>query len=289
MFSLITKIGRATRIIRPGRYILTEDIVVESGTAIRVDSSRVTIDLNGKTIRCTGPSTKEDPTFGILAFSAQRVAISNGTVTGFRFGIHSKAKSTHVRGMNLSENTYCGCHLGGDQSIFQNNIVRDIGGVDDEAYAVGVNLTEGRMVVENNFFQNIYRQQSAAPDAAGQGCAIIINRTADNSLAKRNYITNDESRPGTIGIFAGDGADQTITCNTIRGFHWGVGMTATGWLVSITENDILLDVATPGSRGISAFRGLAQANRIVGYETPIFGSIEKRDNRIASRVRESVD
>jgi hypothetical protein len=117
----------------------------------------------------------------------------------------------------------------------------------------------------------------------GQGCAIIINRSAKNSLAEGNSITNDELRPSTIGIFVGDGAHQTITRNTIRNFHWGIANDRdTGGSVSIAENNILLDVAMSGSRGISAFRGIAQANNIAGYETPIFGSIEQRDNRIAS-------
>lgn len=281
LFSTPIKIRTPSRISRPGHYILANDLAVESGTAIRIECSDVTIDLNQKTISCTGPSTKRKPTFGILAVSAEQLVVMNGALTGFRFGIHSTARETLVHRTDLSGNTYCGCHLSGDHSVFRNNLVRNIGGVDDEIYAVGVNLTSGQMTVENNYFQNIYRQQSAPADGQGEGCAIIINRDAKTSRVDRNYITNDEARPGTIGIFVGDGAHHILTHNTLCRFRWGIANDRdAGGSVSIEDNNILLDISLPGSRGISAFRGLVRANCVVGYETPISGDTERRDNRI---------
>lgn len=269
------------RIARPGRYILANDLMVDGGTAIRVESSDVVIDLNQKTIRCNRSSTKEKPTFGILASSAERLEITNGGLTGFRFGIHSTAKETLVHRTDLSGNTYCGCHLGGDRSAFNHNVVRNIGGVDDEIYAVGINLTSGQMGAAGNYFQNIYRQASAPADGEGEGCAIIVNRDAKSSRVDRNYIANDEARLGTIGVFVGDGADHIVTCNFIRGFHWGIANDRdTGGAVLVEGNGIFLDGPLSGARGIAAFRGLARANYIFGYETPIFGDVEQRDNRI---------
>ena len=157
---------------------------MKSGTAIRVDSSHVHDRPQRKNHSLHGPIDKGRSDFRNSRF--QHTAGRHLQRYGDRFPLWDPFEGEKYACAGLKPpKYYCGCHLGGDQLIFQNNIVRDIGGVDDEAYAVGVNLTEGHMVVENNFFQNIYRQQSAAPDAAGQGCAIIINRTADNSLAKR--------------------------------------------------------------------------------------------------------
>lgn len=85
----VIEISEPTTITEPGSYRLTQSIEVATGvipSAINIQTSNVSVDLNGFTISYVGPP---DFTDGIaVAPLARNVEIRNGAITGFsRYGI----------------------------------------------------------------------------------------------------------------------------------------------------------------------------------------------------------
>ena len=81
----VIEISQPLNITAPGSYRLTQNIQ-STGTAIRINASNVTVDLNGFTLSQVGASQFED---GISVSSIVRnIEIKNGAITGFtRHGI----------------------------------------------------------------------------------------------------------------------------------------------------------------------------------------------------------
>jgi nitrous oxidase accessory protein NosD len=72
-------IGQPTVITKPGRYVVTRNISAP-GVAIEIESSDVTLDLNGFTVETTG----ETPAIRAHQVPKENVTIRNGTVHGVK-------------------------------------------------------------------------------------------------------------------------------------------------------------------------------------------------------------
>jgi hypothetical protein len=85
--TVMTSGGFPYRITEPGSYRLKGNLLVTAAdtTAISIDASNVTIDLNGFSIVGPGPGVG---LYGIADLSANTaVAVRNGTIAGFSYGI----------------------------------------------------------------------------------------------------------------------------------------------------------------------------------------------------------
>lgn len=76
-------LGSTIVISEPGHYFLDRDISSISGTAIRITSSDVTVDLNGRSVQ--GPGGKVGQGIEITGVSGVRVM--NGSIANFAFGV----------------------------------------------------------------------------------------------------------------------------------------------------------------------------------------------------------
>jgi parallel beta-helix repeat protein len=91
-------LGSTIVISEPGHYFLDRDISSVSGTAIRITSSDVTVDLNGRSVQ--GPGGKVGQ--GIEITSVSGVRVMNGSIANFAFGVVvNSSVSVHLSGLSI--------------------------------------------------------------------------------------------------------------------------------------------------------------------------------------------
>jgi hypothetical protein len=253
----------------PGDYYLANDIVVSSGVALTFQASfpnSQRLNLNGKSVICTVPGD----TRGILGLGNTNLLITGGGaswIRGFRVGVVSSRPYTRIQEVLFEDILYMGITLSGDHSRVILCSISDVGGVSDEAYSVGVNITGYGGLVRGCEFRNFYRQVAAPPALVGEGVPIILNASSVAAVVEHNYLHNDTPAASTIGIFAGAGGGHSVRNNVIRNMRHGVQ--------SGGDSDILGNIIQTGlvggSVGISFSSGAADDNVLIGYETPVSG------------------
>lgn len=268
----------ATAITAPGsygasnaEYYLANNI---SGGLV-FTGANVKCNLNGKTI--TGTSSGNTHTVGIQKNGSGYLVVYGGKVTGHRVGIDIQGAG-QLENVDISGNRYIGANLRGAGSLVRYCDCNDIGGVSDEAYAIGLNISGNNSRVEFSRFRNFYRQGAADPSLVGEGCPIVFNASCSGCKATNVVMINDVAAEKTIGIFAGIGGshliDQCISRNFERGYQMSAGNT-------IQDSEAWMLSALPNSVGISAGDGLATRNLIANYATGIGGTVTSVDNYIA--------
>lgn len=276
---MATAISSAGTYSIAGECYLANDINVSGGTALTFTQPGVRLNMAGKTIRNTSPHPT-NLSMGIRGRSANNFVITDGSITGFRFGINSSTPWTRIEHVDFSDCLYIGANLTGHTSKVISCTADRIGGVSDEAYAIGLNISGSGGLVEGNYFRNIYRQSGAPPSTAGEGAAVVINAAAGDCDVVRNRFENDQIEDKTIAIFTGRGGAHTVAQNTVRGFKVGInGGFPTGPLQAV-ENTLWMRSPKVGSVAISGNHGLAEGNLIVGYESAFVGTIPQQNNKI---------
>lgn len=175
-----------------GSYRLTSDLNATAGqTGIFIDTSNVTIDLNGFTIHGGGEVGLTD---GISMANGSNIEIRNGAVRGFlRHGIFA-ANATNVRVIDVRalDNTADGINLEGQNPGQGGHLIRNCN-------ASG-NGGEGlRMVANGGLIEG-----NVSLDNGGAGIEAPANQIG---------IGGNVVRDNTIGISGG----LTIACNLIDG------------------------------------------------------------------------
>lgn len=272
---MTTPITSAGQISSAGDYCLANDITVASGDGLWLSTSgAVNIDLNGYTLRST--ETGNAQSVGILSTGSATVTVKGpGKITGFRFGADIYGTGI-AREIDLSGIKYCGANLRGANSQAVLCYADGIGGVTDEAYSIGINMTAGGGLIRANYFRNFYRQAGASLQISGEGVPIIVGSGATGSCrVERNVCVNDVHEVGTIGAYLGTGATHYFDDNWIVGFCTGVwgGRQATGPMYA-KRNGLWTPANLAGSRGVYGDYGLwDNTNNISGFETPIAGTM----------------
>jgi len=170
------------QINEPGSYVLTSNLTVTTGNAININADNVTLDLNGHGIY--GPGTG----YGIYARNQFNIAIKNGIVRGFHFGIYLVNDADHqgaghrIEGIQASNNSGYGIYA---------------------CYSTVTNCT-----ANNNGYDGIYAYDST-----------VTNCTANNNgsygiYASRSTVTNcTANNNGASGICASDSTVTNCTAN----------------------------------------------------------------------------
>ena len=100
-------------ITQPGHYYLTRSLTVNGWIAIDVQVNDVSLDLGGFTVA----STSAAGSYGIYLGTTNDVAVRNGTVSGFQFGIQAGgAERVRLDDVHAIENTR-GVELGTDSRL----------------------------------------------------------------------------------------------------------------------------------------------------------------------------
>lgn len=269
-------ITQPCQITVPGDYYLANDITITNvsqlvgGAALYITAAGVRINMNGCKIRGVGLDPNY-PSIGIKGEATNNLVLFDGQVggaTGFWCGVFSYTPWTRLQELDLSGNYYMGASLSGHTARLYYNKIDGIAGCTSEPYAIGLNVAGSDSEIRGNTLRNFYKQAGSA--GVGEGCAIIINASADNCLVERNWIENDQQCGDTIAIFAGSGGAHTITGNSIIGFEAGImGGGTIGSPVTSRLNHVVRASALASSSGITCDFGLTEANMIVGYATPL--------------------
>lgn len=204
-------------ITQPGYYYVTRPLtggVSQSG--ITVQTSNVTIDLNGFTL--TGGAT---PGNGITIAGFRNVVIENGAVRGWDTGIDAfgcgncriarvQASSNNNLGMKLAQNsTVSDCNISlntGGGILVQQATVRDCTFSENGGYAVSVysqSLIEGGRFVANSF--GIVANENSTTlrrnELSGNGTDIlIISEASGTVLVDDAYCSITDNSPTTTYV-----------------------------------------------------------------------------------------
>jgi len=145
------EISSPTSITASGSYILVNDIVAQNGSAIRIRSSNVTLDLNGFAITYTGVSTAD----GIsVSASANNIEITDGTITGFSRhglfvpGLSTSARNIKINNLRVSDNRIIGISLESNPGFIVESCT--ISGNAVGIYANGFGLVSNNVIALNN-------------------------------------------------------------------------------------------------------------------------------------------
>jgi hypothetical protein len=228
-----TPISASFTISTSGSYYLTKNITVGASTAIAINASNVTLDLNGFTISSTQNPIVSGTGGIILSSGLSNIVIMNGTIssgvtfsggvysgTGFDHGIFfggTGPKSARVYGVNVSGVKNNAIYLGFDNGATMNGstsvencIVNTAGG-----YGIYAGVVSNSMALTT--------ANSAITALSAQNCSGIS--TSGDGIAARNAL-NCYGETGTSNP-AFDGIDASMAENC-----YGVATAAGGTAVS---------------------------------------------------------
>ena len=258
-----------------GNYILQKDINVASGNGL-IFNGDATLDLNGK--RISGGNQINEWNYGILAHGRIEVHSKKiGEIFGFRVGIKITGKNSSVMNTRFHKNRYIGIMIEADDALLKDCEFEQIGGVNDEPYAIAVQIGESsRTKIIGSIIKNIYKQASYMGAAAGEGLGINLSANSIDCQVKNCRIENDMPTNGTIGIFCGVRGGHEVSGNKISNFYGGVCSDEDA-LSTIENNEIEISKKNVGSYGIFGQRCKLIENKISeNFQTKIL--IEKYSN-----------
>jgi hypothetical protein len=261
IISALKHIGvqKTTRIISSGdypsgKYILANDIIVESGNGLSF-SGDVTLNMNGKKI--TGSDRKNDWDYGILSNGSIKIKSRNrASIIGFRVGIKIYGNKSAVDNIFLTKNRYIGLMIEAKNCLVKNCVIENTGGVDDEPYAIAIQVSESdSTIIFNNTIKNIYRQMNYKGTANGEGLGINLAASSKNCDVHDCTILNNSPKVGTIGIFCGVQGGHNVYNNRINNFFCGIG--AVSDAISKIEGNIV-EITTPIPESYGIFGPICQ-------------------------------
>ena len=187
---------------RPGRCYLPTDLVSEgaAGTGIEVRANNVTIDLQGHALRCAAGSA--NCATGIGGSNLANVAIINGTVAGFRYGICLHAgKRYRVESVRADGNWQWGLSVDGSDCVVRDNAVVNTGGstAPCSKACIAVRAFGARQTVESNVISGVRRSPSNA-----EWVGIHFDSAPDSHL-ENNVISAATREPLTWGVWLNGG------------------------------------------------------------------------------------
>lgn len=246
----------------PGHYELKCNFGSNRTIGIKIECSDVTLDLNGYSVF---NESIDGNSFGIYAMSTKNVIIENGNVELADFGIHAPySDSLILRNIDFSRCTYIGANIGGTDTYVGNCLFSDITGTRREAYAIGINMSEGQnAIIENNTFLNFYRQPNAPSSMIGEGVGILLGHETKFCGVRNNIIHNIQEDIHTYGIWAA-GKDHEILYNKVKNLQHGMMMGAS----TAKYNVFTIQHGIADSVGIAGGGGHSECNLIANFKNP---------------------
>ena len=229
----------------PGDYILASNLE-STGDGIIIKASDVSIDLNGYTV--TGAESPTNRFYGISSFDYDNISIKNGNIVGFQYGIYLSDLVDHagtaaelsggghlIDNVNISESTFRGIRIEGQNNVVTNNTISNIGGatINQNSYGMGIESFGLNATISSNFILEIH---GSGESDLGEGVGISVSRYGDGTIISGNTISNlaaeiDEtysdwaapSRSSWAIWVGGDGSSNIVVDgNRIDNFVYGV-------------------------------------------------------------------
>jgi hypothetical protein len=162
------------QITAPGLYYLSTDCTYNAAgaPAILIEANEVVLDLNGKSLIASGPSTSPDVGIGIAVLNHEDVTIQDGDVVGFgAYGVlldASDGKKEHNE-----KNTVCNVHFNNDLIgvLLVSGSIDEIEHCDFEGGSVGIYDIAS---LGGDRFQADNFQQQTPSEAVGMSVAVFV-------------------------------------------------------------------------------------------------------------------
>jgi hypothetical protein len=260
-------------ITAPGVYCLISDLsaVVTYGSAIQINASDVTLDLNRHAL--TNFQTAVGTfAIGISAYQQRNVVIKNGSVQGFWIGValldaspYTTMQDSVIEDMDAERNLSSALYVQGQGNLVwhnratqtvgasgaaaivasgPNNIIRNnevvatAGTANGNAFAIWAYLCNG-LIVEDN---RIIGVAAASASAVTIGVYVLYSSQA---VIRGNTVesagTSGATAPRSHGIALSDSSDgSAVIANRITGFDCGIcAFATTGGPVQTTDNVVI--------------------------------------------------
>jgi hypothetical protein len=237
----------------PGSYYLTTNLTVSSGTAIRIATNGVTLDLNGFTISSTAPSAAGSAIR--LNDSLRNLAILNGFIeggvtnhgsgvysgSGFAYGIEYDGTgpvNCRLSGVSVSGCLYNGIDLRtGDSTLVESCTARTIGGNGIQASLIkSCSATDCGSTAIAGFEVSDCRGSGASSGVSGEN---VHNCSGASTTGFGVYASTALNCSGTsisgVGLYANESAE---TCKAASSgssdglYSFGNAVYCTGYSVS---------------------------------------------------------
>lgn len=247
-------------IVNKGNYYLENNFYSSSEYAIKIEASNVTIDLNGWEV-ITTIQDKTKLSFGIYAINSCHCEVYNGLISGSAIGIHAPySKCLNIEQIIIQNCTMMGINFGGLNNSIFSCLIRNIKGMNNGAYSVGINASEaiGALIKYNNI-ENIYRADSEEKEV-GEGVGILLGHDSQYCELSKNRLANDKFESHTYGIWA-VGKKHLLSRNFI--YNQQIGIYAGD--SKLIKNTIVLQEHQSISSGISGAMAECEGNIIVNY------------------------
>jgi hypothetical protein len=233
------------KIQQPGKYYLTQDLEYNgTGNAIEILSDNVEIDLNGHIIK--GPH-KSDNFSTCIYIRCNNVTISNGSITGFMYGVKCEKESLDhcienldIHHINFDTNYFRAIRIDNGSNInIHNNQINKTGqftGYKD-SFAMGIEVYKG---IEINIHDNIIKNTVAI--GTGESVAICISDTCLNCNIAKNHIENEivDDYNRSFGIWAPRGSISAHD-NYIKNFTYPISPISNSKYLQISLFDNTID------------------------------------------------
>lgn len=216
-------------ITQPGVYTLGSDVTYNSasGAAIVIRADHVTIDLAGHSITNLAASAGQTA-IGISATNRSDITITNGTVSGFFYGVQLADQTTgsavygghEVTNLTVTDCTFRGIRVEGAGNTVADCTVHDIAGttVYANAFSAGIESLGPGAKITGNKVSEIHAQ------GTGEGLGISISNNGVGTIVDGNVVENvPRAAEKSYGLWVGGGSVVTATDNTFSGWKQGMG------------------------------------------------------------------
>lgn len=203
-------------ISQSGEYYLSGNLTWSgtSGAALMILADQVTIDLMGHSLTSTAGNTNF--AYGITATGRRDVAVRNGSVTGFLFGIRldGPGEAYVVEGVRMRA-LYIGIWVSGRGSIVRGNQLLGTGGSRaGSAYTRPIAIKAagpGTVVARNTIADVTVPAWYAGAEAVG------IHATGmPGGLIEHNVLTNSSREGFTVGMYVNESIGEPATYVLVR-------------------------------------------------------------------------
>ncbi|MGD8279046.1 MAG: right-handed parallel beta-helix repeat-containing protein [Gemmatimonadota bacterium] len=257
----------------PGSYVLTRNLAATgSGPVIRIETTDVTLDLDGKVV--TAFSTSR----GIEVGPGGDAVIRNGSIRGGTDGVFGdEGSSVTIEDVHIAGGSGGGVVLFGTVvAVVRRAVIEDTGGVgialEGSAGSVYATLADnvirnahdgicafdgGSVEISNNRLREI---------AAGAFAGAIVVDSIDAALITRNTI---EDTTGVAGIRLINANGATLENNLVSGNPGGAG-------IELSSHDCLVSGNVVRAAGLAGFDVAGDRNRIRDNVTNLNGSFGLR-------------
>jgi hypothetical protein len=209
-------------ITKPGNYHLTRNLTLskalptEADGAIRVTTSDVTINLNGRTL-----ASNVSGFAGIYAEdqTISHIRVRNGNIRGFENGVFLAGFSgaLEVEDVTVELCKTSGISLFGPDSAVRRCNLRSIGGTTTDSDTMGVGIFASGAVIEDTNVTNV-----SAP--AGSGSTSGVSGNGDGGLIRHcRVIQQGPVVDGSLGVRFG-GKNVNVVDNYIANQKQGIGL-----------------------------------------------------------------